>query len=444
MPSHRHDRAASTLQREIARILAEEVRDPDAAEVRVSKVDLAPDKRSARVLLALWEPVQGEEPDPRPLQALVRATPFVRKTLARTLRMRHVPELKFQYDLGEQHAMRMDSLLERIRKRARKGAAVVLGAAALQFAAPDMAPAMERLESSAAIMGSEFRIACYADTKRQAAGAVTAAFDEVRRVDEFLSHYKPDSELSRINRGAGRGAVRISEEMAGLLEASLGYARASEGAFDITVGALVDAWGFYRGDGAKPKLWTLWWARRNSGFRHLDLDASQGTVRFLRSSLLLDPGGIGKGYAVDRAVAALREFGIEAALVSAGTSSIFALGEPPDSESGWDLDVRGTGSEGGIATTVRLKDEALSTSGSYEKFFEDGGKRYSHIIDPRTGQPSAGTLSVSVVAQRAIDAEAWSTALFVNGAAWAREHPVPGARVFFCAENQPCAWLSRD
>ncbi len=444
MASHRHDRAASTLQRELSRIVSQEVRDPDVAAVRISKVSLSADKRSARVFIALWEPKPGEDPDPAPLQALARATPFIRKTLARSLRMRHVPDLQFEHDLSEQHAQRIDSLLERIHKRSRKGMTAIVAATALQFAVPVAASSLERLESSAAVMGSEFRIACYAPTKKLAAGAVTAAFDEVRRVDRLLSHYKPESELSRVNREAGRGPVRVSREMADLLASCLRYSTASEGAFDITVGALVKAWGFYTGDGAMPNAWTLWWAKRNSGYRHLEVDPAESTVRFLRSGMVLDPGGIGKGYAVDRAVKILREYGIDSALVSSGSSSIYALGEPPEGNGGWSLDLRGPEAVGEAAATVTLADEALSTSGSYERFFEDGGTRYGHILDPRTGRPAMELTAVSVIAPRTIDTEAWSTALFVNGEAWARDHPVPESRVFLCSEIGACDWLERD
>ena len=378
------------------------------------------------------------------MQALARATPFIRKALARSLRMRHVPELQFEHDLSEQHTQRIESLIDRIHKRARKGMTALLAAAAIQTVAPVEASDLERFESSAAIMGSEFRIACYAPTKKLAAGAVTAAFDEVRRVDALLSHYKPESELSLINREAGRGPVRVSTEMAELLVSCLRYSAASEGAFDITVGALVKAWGFYKGDGSMPRPWTLWWARRNSGYRHLDVDPVESSVRFLRSGLMLDPGGIGKGYAVDRAVAVLRDFGIESALVSSGTSSIYALGEPSGGNGGWILDVRGPDASAEPASRVTLKDEALSTSGSYEKYFEDDGKRYGHILDPRTGSPAAGLTAVSVIAPFTVDTEAWSTALFVNGKEWARDHPIPNSRVFLCVDSDECGWLGRN
>ena len=444
MASHIHERAASTLMRELSRIVSQEVRDPAVTAIRVSKVELSRDKRNAHVLVAFWDPKDGEEPDPGPLEALARASPFIRKSLARSLRMRQVPELRFSYDLAEQHTSQIETLLKGIREETKKGLGVLFAAIALQAAGTADASALERLESSASIMGSEFRIACYAPTKKLAAGAVTAAFDEVRRVDALLSNYKQDSELSHVNREAGRGEVQVSEELAALLDSCLSYSRASDGAFDVTVGALVKAWGFYEGEGRVPRPWTLWWARRNSGYRHLRVDQAQGTVRFLRSGLQLDPGGIGKGYAVDRAIAALRKYGVETALVSSGTSSIYALGAPPGNADGWDLDLKGANTTVSDLVTVTLKDESLSTSGSYEKFFDKDGTRYGHILDPRTGRPALGMNAVSVIGPNAIDTEAWSTALFVNGAEWARKHGVPEGRVLLCPEDEACSWLADE
>lgn len=441
MPSHRHDRAAGTLRREISWIVARELRDPAAATVRVSEVVLSPDKSWARVRLAPWDPESGAELGEEPLRALERAAGFIRKGLAQRLRMRHVPDLHFEYDRGEQYAQRIDTLLDRIRKRSHKCLGLFLALATLQSADARDAPPLERLESSAAIMGSEFRIACYAPSRKLAAGAITAALDEVRRVDAVLSHYKPESELSRINRDAARRPVRVSREMADLLTTCLRYSSASEGAFDITVGALVKAWGFYGEKGSLPSLWALWRARWNTGFQYLQVDQRDRTVRFLRSGLRLDPGGIGKGYAVDRAVEILRDYGIERALVSSGTSSIYALGAPPGEAAGWRLTIRGPASLKKRVATVSLRDEALSTSGSYEKFFEIGGKRYGHILDPRTGRPAAGPSAVSVIGPQTIDTEAWATALIVNGREWARRHPVPKSRIFLCPEDGPCGWL---
>ena len=443
MASHRHERAESTLRREISRIVASDLRDPDAANIHISSVALAPDKRSARVFVTPLGLRPGQDPDPLPLRALERATPFIRKTLSQTLRMRQVPGLHFAYDLGEQHSQRIDNLLKRIEKRSRKGLPLLLAGVLLQFATPAQGgSSLQRIEVSAAIMGSEFRIACHAPTKRRASGAITAALDEVRRIDKLLSNYKETSELSKLNREASNRDVKVSRELADLLESCLRYSQESEGAFDISVGSLVKAWGFYNGPPAIPNALALWWAKRNSGYQHLKLNRSASTVRFLRSGLQLDPGGIGKGYAVDQAVAVLREFGIERALVSSGTSSIYALGAPPDNEEGWRLAIRAPSKEGEADTVVRLRDEALSTSGSYEKFFEEDGKRYGHILDPRTGEPATGIEAVSVIAPLTIDTEAWSTAFFVNGAEWTKAHPIPNGRVFLCEQDGPCNWLA--
>lgn len=444
MPSHRRDRAAGTLRREISWIVARELRDPAAAAFRVSEVVLSPDKRSARVRLAPWDPDTSADFDEESLRAFERASGFIRKGLAQRLRMRQVPELYFEYDRGEQHVRRIETLLDRIRKRSQTGLGALLALMTLPSVDVLAAPPLERLEFSAAIMGSEFRIACYAPNRKLAAGAVTAAFDEVRRVDALLSHYKPESELSRINRNAARGPVRVSREMADLLATCLRYSSATEGAFDITVGALVKAWGFYQGRGSLPGLWTLWRARWNTGFQHVQVDQTGRTVRFLRSGLSLDPGGIGKGYAVDRAVEVLRGYGIERALVSSGTSSIYAMGAPPGKAAGWRVTVRGPASPDSKTATVSLRDKALSTSGTYEKFFEANGRRYGHILDPRTGRPAAGPSAVSVIGPLTTDTEVWATALIVNGEEWARTHPVPKSRIFLCPENGPCGWLTNQ
>ena len=431
--------------RELSRILTFDVRDPQVADVRVSRVELSSDKRHARVWVEFWDPGAAEDAGQRPLRALRRATPHIRRTLAKSLRMRHTPELRWEYDRSEQYRKRIETLLERIEKRKRKrpsGLGLVPLLLALSSAANAASLGTERLESSALIMGSEFRIACYAETKRLAAGAITAAFDEVRRIDGFLSNYRQDSELSTLNRRASANAVTVSGELARLLARCQDYAEASEGAFDITVGALVKAWGFHSGDGARPNAWTLWRARQKVGYRHLELDLQASQVRFLRAGLELDPGGIGKGYAVDRAVAILREYGVTSALVSSGTSSIFALGSPVSDEDGWPVNIRPAGE--GRPARVKLRDQGLSTSGSYEKFFEAGGQSYGHVLDPRTGQPVRGLAAVSVIAATAIDAEAWSTALLVNGREWARRHRPRSMQVYVCAEGGSCGWLGDD
>ena len=179
------------------------------------------------------------------------------------------------------------------------------------------------------------------------------------------------------------------------------------------------------------------------GFRHLQLDPGARTVRFARRGMDLDPGGIGKGYAVDRMIEVLKQAGVRIALVSASGSSIYGLGAPPDEPQGWPITIHTPRDPSTVATHVALKNMSLSTSGSYEKFFWAEGRTYPHIIDPRTGYPAQGTAAVSVLAPRTIDSEAWTKPFFINGRAWASAHTPAGFRVFFC-EDRPqatCGWL---
>jgi thiamine biosynthesis lipoprotein len=157
----------------------------------------------------------------------------------------------------------------------------------------------------------------------------------------------------------------------------------------------------------------------------------------------LDPGGIGKGYAVDRMVDVLRQQGFQIALVAGSDSSIYGMGAPPTEPKGWRVDIKDPHNPRKTAVEAFLNDMSLSTSGSYEKFFRADGRIYAHIMDPRTGYPAQGSLSVSVVAPRTIDSEAWAKPYFVNGRQWAEKHKPKEFRVFFCEDRMesPCAWL---
>ena len=299
-----------------------------------------------------------------------------------------------------------------------------------------------RLESSVGAMGSAYSVVVYGEDRTRMEAAVDAAIAEVHRLDEMLSNYKPESELSEINRKAGESAVDVTPELFGLLQSCVEYSRQSEGAFDITVGPLMKVWGFYKGTGRLPHRAEIRGALEQVGYRNIMLDPAQRTVRFARRGVELDPGGIGKGYAVDRMVEILKQYGTRTALVSASGSSIYGLGTPPG-EKGWRVHIRDPKDDSKSVEDVYLKDESMSTSGNYEKFFRAEGKIYSHIMDPRTGWPAQGVLSVSALAPRTIDSEAWTKPLFVNGRAWAAKHKPTGLRAFFCEDTpeQSCAWL---
>ncbi len=259
-----------------------------------------------------------------------------------------------------------------------------------------------RLESSVVAMGSAYSVVVYGEDRTRMEGAVDAAFAEVQRLDDMLSNYKPESELSQINREAGNHPVPATQEMFDLLAACVEYSRQSEGAFDITVGPLMKVWGFYKGTGRLPHRAEILGAMDRVGYRNIVLDAAHRTVRFAKEGVELDPGGIGKGYAVDRMVDVLKQYGIQAALVSASGSSIYGLGAPPG-EKGWKVEIRDPKNEKKSVAEVYLKDESMSTSGNYEKFFRAEGRIYSHIMDPRTGWPAQGVLSVSAITPRTLD-----------------------------------------
>jgi thiamine biosynthesis lipoprotein len=303
-----------------------------------------------------------------------------------------------------------------------------------------------RLESSADAMGSTYSLVLYGEDRAKLEMASEDAFEEVRRLDRLLSNYRPESEWSQVNRYAAEHPVKVSAELFQLLSACVEYSRQSEGAFDISVGPLMKVWGFYKGSGHLPQRTEVLKALEKVGYRNILLDASSKTVRFAKEGVELDPGGIGKGYAVDRMVDILRKDGIAVALVSASGSSIYALGAPPG-EAGWKIRIRDPKNEEKTVTEVTLKNESMSTSGSYEKFFWAEGKIYSHIMDPRTGYPSRGMLSASVITPLTLDSEAWTKPYYINGREWAAKHNPKGFRVFLCPDTgeagtgQTCAWL---
>jgi thiamine biosynthesis lipoprotein len=202
-------------------------------------------------------------------------------------------------------------------------------------------------------------------------------------------------------------------------------------------------WGFYKGSGHLPHKPEIAAALAKVGYRHIHLDPAAQTVRFDRAGVEIDPGGVGKGYAVDRMVEVLRRNGVRTALVAGSGSSIYGMGAQPDEPRGWPVKIKDPWDNRKTLVEVWLKDSSMSTSGSYEKFFRAEGKTYAHIMDPRTGYPAQGSVSVSVIAPRTLDSEVWAKPYFVNGRQWAVKHRPKDFRVFFCEDRmeKPCAWL---
>jgi thiamine biosynthesis lipoprotein len=259
-------------------------------------------------------------------------------------------------------------------------------------------------------MGTAIRVELWHEDAAAAAAAMAAVIEQMHHVDRTMSPHKDDSELSRINRDAARQGVAVSAEMFGLLQRALEFSRLSEGAFDITfasAGALYD----YR-ERKRPGEKALAAARAAIGYEGLLLDPRSQTVRFARSGMRIDLGGFAKGYAVDRGAAILRSRGVRNAIVTAGGDSHVVgdrRGRP------WTIGVRDPRRPGELAAVLPLVDVAISTSGDYERFFDEDGVRYHHVLDPRTGESARGVHSVTILAADGLTTEACSKSVFVMG-----------------------------
>jgi len=294
-----------------------------------------------------------------------------------------------------------------------------------------------RYEASHESMGTIFTVAVYGRDRAFLAEVVEQVFDEVDRLDAQMSNYKPESELSTINREASSHPVIVEPGLFHLLEICVQRSQQTDGAFDITVGPLMKAWGFFRGRGRLPTSAEIDEVLKRVGYRHLKLDADRRTIRFDESGVDIDLGGIAKGYAVDRAVDILRSNGITSALVSSGTSSIYALGSPPGAQ-GWKITLRDPYDEHKPADVIHLQNYSLSTSGNYERFFEIDGKSYCHIMNPHTGWPVPGVLSAAVLAATGTDTDGRSAGCFVMGVDGTRKYLAaqPNLAVIFYLPNE--------
>ena len=259
-------------------------------------------------------------------------------------------------------------------------------------------------------MGTAVRVELTHGDAHEAALAADAAMQEMHRVDRAMSPYKPESELSRINCEATHGTVAISQEMFDLIERSVEFSRWSGGAFDITFAAIGRFYD-YR-NGIRPSQAQVAQARTAFDYRHLLLDAKQRTIRFAHPGVQIDLGGIAKGHAVDNCVRLLRLRGVQAAMVSAGGDSrVFGLrqGRP------WIIGIRDPRRPDGMIARLPLTDVAISTSGDYERYFEENGVRYHHILDPSTGESAVGVRAVTVIGPDATTTEGLSKTVFVKG-----------------------------
>jgi len=270
------------------------------------------------------------------------------------------------------------------------------------------------------LMWTKFEITAYGETRAQLAEAAEAAFEEIDRLDRQMSNYSETSELTYINRNAARQEVIVEKELFDFLRASLDFSRTTEGAFDITVGPLMKAWGFFDNKRRVPNAAEIKGLMTHVGFKHVIANEKTHSIRFDREGVEIDLGGIAKGYAVDRAAEVLKESGVTSAFISSGSSSICAIGSPPGQKA-WPVDVSDPLDRSHKLERIDLRESSISTSACREKTFETGGKTYCHIMDPRIGQPIEGLISATIITKSGIEAEALSKALMVMGIDRARQ-----------------------
>lgn len=287
-------------------------------------------------------------------------------------------------------------------------------------------------------MACRFEVLLVAGQYEGGTAASLEALDLVESLERQMTVFRQDSEISRLNRDCADGPVEVEPRLFELLELAIDLSEETDGAFDVTSAPLWRAWGFGQRAGRVPSDEELAQARQNVGSHLLELDSERRTLRFRHRGVELNLGGIGKGYALDRAAEILAAAGINDFLMHGGQSAILGRGSTVTTGGGtcmmpvargrdagtvgWVVGVRHPTQRNSRLAELRLRDRALGTSGSATQYFRHKGRRYGHILDPRTGQPAEGVLSVTVVAPTAAVADALSTAFYVVGPDGALEY----------------------
>jgi FAD:protein FMN transferase len=305
-------------------------------------------------------------------------------------------------------------------------------------------PTLQRFSRSEPHMGVEFEVVLYAPDAATADQAIAKALARIAALDKTLSDYDLDSELSRLSATSTVSgskspdpfpAVKLSDDLWTVLAQSQVISRASGGAFDVTIGPLTKLWRRARRWKELPEAEVLTTVRSGVGYQFLELDSKAQTARLLKPNMRLDLGGIAKGYAADEAVKTVIACGLSPVLVRASGDIVAA--DPPPGERGWRVGVAPLNPDDPPARFVELAHRAISTSGDARQHLVIDGKRYSHIIDPRTGTPVAGRSSVTVIAPRGILADGLATAASVLGPDRALKlvENFPGAELLMVYEN---------
>jgi thiamine biosynthesis lipoprotein len=253
----------------------------------------------------------------------------------------------------------------------------------------------------------------YTNNPKQGEEAITAAYDEIARLETVLDRNEADSDVAKINMAAGESAVGVSDVTLEVIKLALETGRLTSGAFDITVAPVLDLWGFGTGNVEIPEEDKLQAALQRVDFKQVQLNSEESRVFLTEDMMKIDLGGIAKGFIVDRAVEVLRQAGVTSGSIDAG-GDIRVIGEKPGGLP-WRIGIRNPRERRELVAVVEIKDGAVVTSGDYERFFMHEGERYHHIINPATGMPARGVISVTIVANDAFTADALSTAVFVMG-----------------------------
>lgn len=250
---------------------------------------------------------------------------------------------------------------------------------------------------------------------KNAKKASAEIMDNIARLEKLMTINSPGSEIDKLNEMAGKGNVPLSAEPLLVLKEGLRYAELSKGTFDITIGPIVKAWGVFTENPRVPAEEEINNLKSLVGYRDVYIDESSGSAGLAKQGQIVDLGGIAKGYAGDASVEICRRYNIESAFINLG-GNVVAVGSKPDG-SPWKIGVQNPrAANGKYIGILNLRDQAAVTSGDYERYFEEGGKRYHHILDPVTGRPSdSGLMSTTIIANKAIDADALSTSTFVMG-----------------------------
>jgi FAD:protein FMN transferase len=269
----------------------------------------------------------------------------------------------------------------------------------------------EWITQSQAIMGTRCAVELWSEDKVQGEAAIASVFADMHRIDRLMSTWKENTEVSLVNREAAQRPVKISAELFRLLEESVRYSELTDGAFDITYASVGYLYDFKKG--VHPDQKAIDAALPGVNWRHMKLDPKNFTVHFTRPGMRIDLGGIAKGYSVDKGIEILQKEGITRAMINAGGDTRIIgdrFGRP------WVVGVRDPDHEGKTFLKLPLTDTAFSTSGDYERYFDEDGKRYHHILDPKTGDSARKVRSVTVIAPTATRTDALTKSVFIMGA----------------------------